>query len=260
MTPIEKAETALNRRIDQLQAALRDESRSEAARRFLFHALVVCAGIGEALRDYIKMIGQYAQERHGELKQTHDALNAQHADVLKAGTALLEQLKANPTNRAIRKEIALAQKNMETIQKTLRRGANALQREVAPSMAMMDKLALSIRRLGEADAIDALKRVTREVVGHVRELYREQPGLPSKEIMDAAAWEKSAGSEIDQAGDFYEAYACAGYQVMRALDLMTMAVSKTPPRTAEEATHRAHESVAARLKDITARLMTRQAS
>ena len=256
MTPIEKTETALNRRIDQLQAALRDESRSETARQFLFQALVVCAGIGEALRDYIKMIGQYARERHGELKQTHDTLNAQHADVLKAGTALLDRLKANPGDRALLKEIEQTQRQMEMIQKTLRRGANALQRDVAPSMAMMDKLALSIRHLGEADTIDALKRVTTEVVGNVSELYREQPALPAKDIIDAAAWEKSAGTEIDQATDFYGAYACAGYQVMRALDLMTMAVSKTPPKTAGEATHRAHESVAARLKAITARLAT----
>lgn len=255
MTPIEKAENALNRRIERIQASLR-EARSETARRFLFQSLVVCAGIGEALRDYIKAIGQYAQERHRELKQTHDTLTAQHADLLKAGTELLARLKANPSDRGIRKEIELAQKNMEAIQKTLRRGANALQREVAPSMSMIDQLALSIRRLGEADELPTLKRVTHGVVGHVRELYRAQPTLPSKDIIDAAAWEKSAGSEIDRATDFYEAYACAGYQMILALDLMTVAVSKTPPRTAEEANHRANESAAARIKEITARFAT----
>lgn len=252
MTPIEKAENVLNLRIERIQAGLR-ETRSEAARQFLFQALVVCAGIGEALRDYIKAIGQYAQERHGELKQTHDTLTAQHADLLKAGNTLLERFKASPTDRALRKEIELAQKKMETIQKTLRRGANALQREVAPSMGMIDHMALSIRRLGEADEMDALKRVTRQVVDHARELYRTQPTLTAKDLIDAAAWEKSAVTEIDHASDFYAAYACAGFQVMRALDLMTLAVSPAPPQTTEEATHRANESVATRLKDITAR-------
>ncbi len=252
MTPIEKAENALNLRIERIQAGLR-ESRSESARQALFQSLVVCAGIGEALRDYIRTIGHFAQERHGELKQTHDTLTAQHADWLKAGNALLERLNAAPTDRAIRKEIELAQKQMEAIQKTLRRGANALQREVAPSMGMIDHMALSIRRLGDADDMNALKRVTKEVIAHACDLYRTQPTLTAKELIDAAAWEKSALAEIDHVTDFYAAYACAGFQVMRALDLMTLAVSPAPPQTTVEATHRANESVAARLKDITAR-------
>lgn len=252
MTPIEKAERALNLRIAQIQAGLR-EARSEAARQALFQSLVVCAGIGEALRDYIKAIGQFAQERHGELKQTHDTLTAQHADLLKAGNELLTRFKANPADRAIRKELELAQRAMENIQKTLRRGANALQREVAPSMGMIDHMALSIRRLGEADAIDALKRVTKEVVDHARELYRTQPTLPARDLIEAAAWEKSAGAEIDRAADFYAAYACAGFQVIRALDLIILAVSSAPPQTTEETTRRAHESAVTRLKEITAR-------
>ncbi len=252
MTPIEKAETALNSRIERIQANLR-ETRTETEQRFLFQSLVVCTGIGAALSDYIKMIGQYAQGRHSELKQAQATLTVQHADALKSGTELLERLKANPTDQAIRKEIATAQKTMEGIQKTLRRGANALQREVAPSMAMIDKLALGIRRFGEADQIEALKRVTKGMVEHVSELYRTQPGLPSKNIVDAAAWEKSAASDIDQASDFYEAYARTGSQVLLALDLMTMAVSQTPPRTSEEATQRAHDSVASRLREITTR-------
>jgi hypothetical protein len=255
MTPIEKAENALNRRIEQLQTSLR-EAGSETARRFLVQSLVVCVGIGEALTGYVRMISQYAQGRHGELKQTHDVLTAQHAEVLKSGQELLERLKANPTDREIRREIERAQKHMATIQKNLRRGANALQREVAPSMAMIDKLALSVRRLSEADRSDALKRGIKEIVGHVRELYLAQPTLPAKNIIDAAAWEKSAVSGIDQATDFHEAYARAGYQAMLALDLVTMAVSPTPPRTAEEATQRANESVAARLTTITARFTT----
>lgn len=255
MAPIEKAENALNRRIGRIQADLR-ATTSETAQHFLVQALVACAGIGEALSHYVRTIGEYAQARHGELKQTHATLTGQHADVLKSGNELLERLKANPTDRALRKEIEVAQKAMAAIQKTLRRGADSLQRELAPSMAMIDKLALSVRRLGEADQIDALKRVTRMVVEHAHELYRAQPGLPAKGIIDAEAWEKSAVAEIQQAADFHEAYARAGYQVVLALELMTMAVSATPPRTAEEAIQRANEAVAARLKAITARLTT----
>jgi hypothetical protein len=252
MTPIEKAENALNARIERLQAKLR-EAKSEPAQRVLFQALVVCIGTGEALTAYVKMIGQFAQARHGELKQAHDTLTVQHADLLKSGNELLARLKASPGDRGLLKEIEAAQRSMEGIQKSLRRGANALQREVAPSMAMIDKLALTVRRLGDADEIDALKRSVREFIGHAGELYRAQPTLPAKDVIDAAAWEKVAVSELDQAGDSHEAYARAGYQAMLALDLMTMAVSPTPPRTAEEATTRAGESIAARLKEITAR-------
>jgi hypothetical protein len=252
MTPIEKAENALNARIERLQANLR-AAESETARQFLFQSLIVTIGIGEALTDYVKMIGHYAQGRHGELKQTHATLTAEHADVLKAGAEMLERLKADPTDKVILKEIDAAQKKMAAIQKTLRRGANALQREVAPSMAMIDQLALGIRRLAEAGQIDVLKRGVTTIVGHARELYLAHPALPAKDIIDAEAWAKSASDEIDQATDAYEAYARAGYQVMLALDVMTMAVSPTPPRTAEEATQRANASVAARLKAIATR-------
>jgi hypothetical protein len=100
MTPIEKAEQALNRRIDQLQANLR-EADTEPAQRFLFQSLVVCTGIGEALTEYIKMIGQYAQGRHGELKETHATLSAQHDELLKSGNELLDRLKAAPSDQAI---------------------------------------------------------------------------------------------------------------------------------------------------------------
>lgn len=253
MAPTEKAEAALNARIERIQATLR-EAKSDHARQFLVQSLVACLGIGEGLGDYVKMIGQYARGRHGELKQAHDMLTAQHADALKAGQELLERFKANPTDQAIRKEIERAQKNMETIQKTLKRGANALQRDLAPSMAMIDQLALSIRRLAEADGIDAIKRATRMVIAHTGELYRTQPSLPAKNIVDAASWEDSALSDIDRATDFHEAFARGAYQAMLALDLMTMAVSPTPPPTATEATTRATESVGARLKAITARL------
>lgn len=255
MTPIEKAEHALNRRIERLQASLRD-AKSEAAQRFLFQSLVVCIGTGEALTAYVRMIGQYAQARHSELKQTHATLTAQHAELLESGNALLERLKANPADRVVRKEIEAAQRSMAAIQRNLRRGANALQREVAPSMALIDPLALTAKRFGEADETDALRRVIKEVIGHVHELYRAQPTLPTRDIIDAAEWEKSALAAIDEATDSHEAYARAGYQTMLALDVMTMAVSPTPPQTAGEAAQRANESVAARLKEITARLTT----
>jgi hypothetical protein len=255
MTPIEKAETALNARLERLQANLR-EATSENARGFLFQSIVVCIGVGEALTDYVKMIGQYAQGRYGEIKQAQATLTAQHAEMLKAGTELLAEFKANPNDRILRKKIDAAQQGMESIQKTLRREANSLQRDLAPSMGMVDKIAVTVKRLAEADQLDGLKRVVGLAVEHVRELYHDQPELPAKDIIDAASWEKVAVAEIDQAADFYEAYARAGYQAMVALDAMTMAVSPTPPRTTEEVARRATASVASRLKAIAARFTT----
>ena len=79
-------------------------------------------------------------------------------------------------------------------------------------------------------------------------------------FIDAAVWEKSAGSEIDQATDFYEAYALAGYQALRVLDVMTMAVSPTLPQTVEETTDRANEPVASRLKAIAVRFAVSERS
>jgi hypothetical protein len=252
MTPIEKADEALNNRLERLQANLH-ETTSETARRFLFQSLVVCVGLSEAMTDYVKMIGQYAQSRYSELKQTHDALTAEHADLLKSGNELLERLKLNPSDRSIRQQIAVAQRNMEATQKTLRRGADSLQRDLAPSMAMVEKLAVSVRRFGEASEKQVLKRVIETVVEHVHELYVAQPGLPSKNLIDAASWGKSAVAEIEQAAEFHEAYATAGYQVVRAIEVMTMAMSETPPVTVDEITERANEAVATRLKAIAAR-------
>jgi hypothetical protein len=252
MTPTEKAEAALNARLERLQANLR-ETTSDTARRFLLQSLVVCVGLGEALTDYVKMIGRYAHSRYADLKQTHDTLTAEHADLLKSGTELLERLKANPTDRIIRQEIDTAQRNMATIQKNLRRGADSLQRDLAPSMAMVDKLAVSVRRFGEAGDVKALTRVLETMVEHVAELYRSQPGLSSKDLIDAASWGKSAVAEVEQATDFYEAFASAGYQAVRALEVMTLAVSQTPPATAGEIIERANEGVATRLKVIAQR-------
>lgn len=255
MTPAEKAVNAVNSRIERLQAHLR-EAKSEAAQRFLSESVLVTIGVGEALAGYIKAVGEHAQRRHGELKATNAALTAQHAELLKGGQALLEQLKANPTDRAIRKEIDLAQQNMETVQKTVRRGANALQRDLAPSLALIDKFAVSVRKLSDAEETEALKRGLKTVVELVRELYVAQRTLPLKDTINAEVWQKSALAEIDQATDFYDAYARSGYQTILALELMTMAVSATPPQTLGEATSRANEAVAARIKQIASRFAT----
>src|SRR4051812_26430113 len=153
MTPTEKAEIALNRRLEQVQADLK-QAKSESAQRVLFQSLLVCLGIGEALRDYIKAIGTYAQGRHAEIKQEQVTLTARHAELLKSGNELLERFKANPGDKAIHKELERAQQGMEAIQKNLRRGANALQRDVAPALGTIDKLADAIKRFGEADQIE----------------------------------------------------------------------------------------------------------
>jgi hypothetical protein len=255
MTPHQKAVNAINARLERLQANLRD-AKEESAQRFLFQSIVVTLGVAEALNDYIKMVGEFARRRHGELKQTNETLGAQHADLLKSGQELLEKLKANPTDRALRKEIERAQQNMTAVQKTLRRAGNSLQRDLAPSLALIDEMAVSVRRLSEADDIDALKRLLKAIVGQVREFYASQPSLPGKRIVDAAAWEKSVVSEIDQAAGFYDAYARAGFQATVALEMMTLAVAEHPPGTAEEATERANQAVAVRLKEITTRLTT----
>jgi len=255
MTPIEKAETALNTRISELQAKL-PEASSETAQKSLFQSLVACIGIGEALTDYVRMIGQFANARHGELKQIHGTLTARHAELLKAGQELLERLKANPSDRALRKEIEAVQTAMAAIQTKLKRGANALQRDTAPGIAMLDPLALGVRQLAEAGHLDTLKRAIKTIVGTVDEFYHAQPSLPAKDIIDAPAWEKSAVSEIEQASDSHGAYTRAAYHAMLGLDTMTMALSDAPARTADEAISRAQKSVATRVQAITARFTT----
>lgn len=252
MTPHEKAVNALNRRLERLQADLRD-SETESTRRFLFQSIVVTLGLGEALNDYIRMVGDYAKRRHGELKKESETLTAEHDELLRAGKEMLEKFKANPTDRALRKEIEATQRSMEAIQKNVRRSANALQREVAPSIALIDPVCESVRRISEADDSEALKRLIKALLGQVRDLYADHPALPAKDIVEVEAWEKSAAAEIDQAIDRYDAYARAGYQAIVGLDMMTLAVSENPPRTAEDATQRANEVVATRVKAIAAR-------
>lgn len=251
MTPHEKAVSAINARLERLQANLR-EAKDESAQRFLLQSIVVTLGMAEALSDYAKRVGEFAKRRHAELKQASEAFTAQHAELLKAGQEQLEKLKAAPTDRALRKEIESTQKKMETVQKNVRRGANALQRDLAPGLAMIDKMSESIKRVGEAEQNEALKRVLKATVGHVRELYAAQAGLP-KGLVEAAVWEKSAAAEIEQAAGFYDAYARAGYQVTLALEWMALAMTESPPSTAEEANERANAAVAARVKEITGR-------
>lgn len=253
MTPHEKAVHALNARLERLQTNLR-EAQVEAAQRFLLQSVVVAVGLGEALNDFGRGVGQFAQRRHAALKDANERLSAQHAELLKTGQALLEQWKANPKDKALRKEIDRVQQAMETVQKTLRRAANTLQRELAPGLAQIDELAVSVRRFAEAEQGDALKRVLKTLVGQVRTFYADQPGLPAKELVEAASWETTALAEIDQAADFYDAVARAGYQALLALELMTLAVAEQPPATREEAAQRASTAVAARVKAITARL------
>jgi hypothetical protein len=253
MNPTEKAVNALNHRLERLQANLR-EAQSETARRFLLQSLVVTAGMGEAMTDYIKRVGQHAQLRQAAFKQTTTTLGERHAELLKSGTVLLEQLKANPTDRALRDDIDRTQQDMAAIQKNLRRGAHELQAELSLIMAMIDEIAVSVRRLSEADQPDVLKRVLKRVVEYVRELYAGlEATRRAKDIIDPDSWEQVT---VDPTADFYDAYARAVYQAMLAFDLMTMAVSENPPSTAEEATHRASESATARVKDITARFAT----
>ncbi len=252
MTPAEKALNAVNARIERLQIILRD-THPETTQRFLFEAVLVTVGLGESLTAYIKAVGASARRRHDELKATNVALEAQHGDLLKSGQELLEQLKANPTDRAIRKQIEVAQKGMADVQKTLRRGANALQRDVAPSVAMADHLAVNVRRFTEAEQSDAVKRAVKTFVAHLHELYVAQRTLPLKATIDAEVWVKSALTEIDQATDLYDAYARAGYQAIRVIEAMSISVSDKPPQTLDEATQRANEAVTARIKEIAAR-------
>jgi hypothetical protein len=87
----------------------------------------------------------------------------------------------------------------------------------------------------------------------VRDLYADQPDLPARDIVDAAAWEASALAGVEEAAGFDDAYARASYQAILALELMTLAVSEHPPRTTEEATTRGMQQVATRLQDVTAR-------
>jgi hypothetical protein len=232
MTPHEKAVAALNRRLERLQANL-GTAESDTARRFLFQSIVVTLGIADALNDYIKRVGEYAKRRHSEIKQANETLAARHAALLQGGKELLEKLKANPTDRVLRKEIERAQNDMEGIQKSLRRGANSLQRDVAPSVAMIDQLAESVRRLCEAEENEALKRTVKAIVEQVKELYADQPDLPAKGVIQAEAWTEVAVTEIEQAAGFHDAYARAGYQATLALELVALAVVEVPPATTE---------------------------
>lgn len=251
MTPMEKAENALNTRIEQFQAKLQ-QAESELARRSLVQAIVVFVGIGEAITHYVHTVSEYAKSRFAERKQEQAALTAQHADLLKSGTELLDRLKASPTDRALRKEIERTQTAMASIQKILRRGADTLQRELAPSVGLIDKIADSLRRLCEAQEKVALQRATKQLLNHAQEVHRA-PTVPPGGVIDPASWEKSALVAIAEAADFYDAQARAGYQALLALEVMTLSQSDEVPQTAEETTQRANTTVAQRLTAIAAR-------
>lgn len=255
MTPMEKAEHALNGRIEQLQARLQ-ETTSDVTRRYLIQAIVVCIGMGEAITDYVKTIEQYAKIRYGELKQDQATLTAQHADLLTSGNELLERLKTNPMDRVLRQEIEGVKREMAAIQKTLRRKGDALEREVSPAMGLIDGLATNVGRLCKAEERSELRRAIKTMISHVQDLYRAHPTLPSNGIIDASSWEKSAFSALEEATDFYDCHARAGFQAMLVVEVMAMAVSQTPPQTAEEATQRANEAAALRVTKIAERFAT----
>lgn len=253
MTPIEKAEQALNGQIARLQSRLQT-ANTESARNDLVQAILVWAGVGEAITEYVNTIEQYAKERHGEIKQAQIALTAEHDELLKSGKEMLERLKANPSDRDLRKEIDRVQQKMESIQKSLRRGADTLQREVNPGIRLIDTVADSLRRLCESEDKDGLKRWSKAIGEHPQELYRAHPALPSNGVIDPASWEKSAAFAIDESPTFLSAQARAGLQATLALELMIMALSATPPQSNEEATARANAAVAERMKRMTQRL------
>jgi hypothetical protein len=252
MSPYEKAVAALNARLERLQATL-SAATIETARQAAFQCIVVTLGLGEALNEYLTTVRDYAQRRHDELKETNDSLATRHAELLESGKQMLEQLKANPTDREIRRQIDVAQQNMAAIQKMVRRGTNALQRDVAPSVATIDPIADTVRRFVEATDRDDLGRVLRTLIGQVSELYATHPTITARDLIDTNAWEKTIESELDQASGPDDSYARAGYQALLAIGLMIFAVSENPPKAAAEAFSRGTEGVATRLKGITAR-------
>lgn len=254
MSPIEKAESALNTRVATLQANLR-AAGATSAQPALFQALLVCLAVGDSLADYVRAVNEHAQARHAELKRVEGELTAQHLALLQAGSQLLEQLKVNPGDKAVRQEIERTKRSMEGVQQKLRRGSYALRNDLAPGIAMIDQVALTIRRFGEADQLEVLKRAVRAMIAHAAELYRSQPGLTARDIVDADEWEPAAVAGIDQATEFQEAYARAGYQTLLALKLLAMALSPTPPETTAEATSRATAAIAERLKATATRIM-----
>jgi hypothetical protein len=252
MTSVEKAETALNRRLERLQANLRGAT-AEEARRSLAQALLVAIGLGGALSDYVRAIGEFARRRHDRIKQSNDALIAQHAALLESGQTLLAQLKATPTDRELRREIDRRQREMTSIHKTLRRGAGALQRDIAPSIALVEELSGGVRRFAEAGEPDTLRRAVASVIACAEEIYRAQPDLPARGIIDAAAWQRTAAAEIQAAPEFHAAFALGGYQALRAIEAMTLAVAENAPADQAELAARSNAAVVARLQSVAAR-------
>ncbi len=253
MSPIEKAEQALNAQIEQVQARLKAASLTQP-RPDLVQGVLVWAGLGETITQYVASIGEYARKRHGELKQIQLSLTVQHDELLKSGNEMLVRLKDDPSDRVVQKAIGEAQRAMETIQKTLRRGAATLQKEVNPCIRSIDTVAENIYRLCESKDRDRMKRWTKAIVREPEELYRAHPALPAKAMIDTASWERSAAIAIDEAPTFFEAQARAAFQAMIALEIMILGISMEPPRSPGEATERANAGVSLRLKKIMQRL------
>jgi hypothetical protein len=248
MTPMGKAEAALNGRIAEFQAKLRN-AEAEATRRSLVHAVMVLLAIREAVSHYVQAIGDYAKNRFAELKEQQTALTGEHAQLLKSGSEMLERLKANPADREIRKEIERTQRSMEAVQKNLRRGADTFQREIGPSLVLVDKLADSLRRLCESEDQVSLKRATKTLFSDVEEFSR----VP----VDAAAWYRSAAASIDEGTDFYDANARACFQALLALELITLAIS-TRPEAQQNIVETANAAATARVTAVASRLANSQ--
>ena len=259
MTPIEKAERALNHKIEQIQARMA-AAGAEKTRPDLVQGLLIWASLGQAITDYVAAINTSAKQRHAELKEKQVALVFEHDNLLRAGQAQLERFKANPEDASIRAELKQTQRNMEAIQKTLRRGAASLQNEVNPSIRILDTLADHVRRLCESEDKIEIKRWTKAIVQQPEALYRAHPALPTKGIIDTASWEMSAAAAVDEANDFQEAQDRAAFQSMLVLEIMIMAISANPPQSTEEATERANASVALRTKNLMARLTLPESS
>jgi hypothetical protein len=256
MTPIDKAERALNLKIEQIQMRIQ-AAGSERPRSDLVQALLIWASLGAAITEFVGTIGQSAKRRHAELKEKQVALIAQHEGLLKSGQEQLERFKANPADPTVRNEIKQTQRSLEAIQKTLRRGAASLQNEVNPSIRILDTAADHVRRLCESEDKTEIKRWTRAIVKQPEALYRTHPALPTSGIINTATWEESATAAIEQAADFLEAQARGGFQAMLVLEILIMAISQNPPQSSEEAAARANAAVSLRMKDMMERLTGR---
>lgn len=252
MALMEQAEKALNARIQDFQTKLQ-AADAGPLRDSLVQAIVVYAGIGEAISAYVQSINQYATARFGELKTAQGTLTTEHAELLKSGHALLEELKLRPTDRALRKEIERTQRKMETLQKTLRRGADALQREISPGVRSLDELAAALRQLAEAEDTAKLRRAVHSMLAVARDRYHSGDHPPGNGVSPVAAWERGAVEAVENATNFYAAHARAGTHAILVTELLSAAMRVTPPETLDAGLQEAHAAVARRLAAVAER-------